>query len=66
MSSIKADSVLSEISGIRKQLHRCPELGFCEYETSKLVADFLLEAGLEVKTGIAHTGVVGILDSGKP
>ncbi|MBL8141841.1 MAG: amidohydrolase, partial [Acidobacteria bacterium] len=50
----------------RRDLHQHPELGNREFRTSKIVADHLAALGLEVKTGIAHTGVVGILRGGKP
>jgi amidohydrolase len=45
----------------RRDIHQNPELGNREFRTSKLVAEHLKSLGLEVKTGIAHTGVVGIL-----
>ena len=45
----------------RRQIHQHPELGFQEWETARLVAGVLQEAGLEVQTGIAGTGVVGLL-----
>jgi amidohydrolase len=52
---------------IRHHLHQNPELGNREFETARLVADYLRELGLdEVRTEIAHTGVVGILRGGKP
>src|SRR5204862_1373245 len=41
------------------------ELGTREFRTSKLIADRLRELGMEVKTPIAHTGVVGLLKGGK-
>lgn len=50
----------------RRQLHENPELGNREFKTSKLVADHLRSLGIEVKEGVAHTGVVGILRGGKP
>jgi amidohydrolase len=50
----------------RRDIHRNPELGNREVRTSKLVADHLKSLGLEVRTGIAHTGVVGILRGGRP
>lgn len=51
---------------IRRTIHMRPELGFEEVETSKLVAHWLEKFGLEVKTGIAKTGVVGLLRGAKP
>jgi amidohydrolase len=46
---------------IRRTLHANPELAFEEYETSKLAASVLQELGIDVKTGVAKTGVVGLL-----
>ncbi len=51
---------------LRRHIHQYPELSNREVETSKLVAEELRGLGLEVKTGIAYTGVVGILKGGKP
>jgi amidohydrolase len=45
----------------RRALHKRPELGFEEHETAALVAARLRELGVEVKTGVAKTGVVGLL-----
>lgn len=45
----------------RRDIHQNPELGNREFRTSKLVAEHLQKLGIEVQTGIAHTGVVGIL-----
>ena len=50
----------------RRQLHQNPELGNREFKTAKLVADHLRSLGIDVKEGVAHTGVVGILKGGKP
>ncbi len=57
---------IAEITEIRHNIHQNPELGNREFKTSKLVADHLTKLGLEVTTGIAHTGVLGILKGGKP
>ena len=51
---------------LRHQIHQHPELSNREFETSKLVAERLRSLGLEVQTGIAHTGVVGTLRGGRP
>jgi len=45
----------------RRDFHQNPELSNREFRTSKVVAEHLRNLGLEVKTGVAHTGVVGIL-----
>lgn len=50
----------------RKDIHQYPELGNREFRTAKLVADHLKQLGIEVKEGVAKTGVVGILKGGKP
>lgn len=50
----------------RRDIHEHPELGNREFRTAKLVADHLESLGLEVQTGVAHTGVVGILRGGRP
>lgn len=49
----------------RRHFHENPELSNREFETSKYIAEFLRGLGLEVKTGIAHTGVVGYLEGGR-
>jgi amidohydrolase len=50
----------------RRDIHQHPELGNREVRTAQLVADHLRRLGLEVRTGVAHTGVVGVLRGGKP
>ena len=60
------DRVTPEIIAVRHHLHQHPELSNREFETAKLVAERLRTLGLEVHTGIAHTGVVGILRGGRP
>jgi len=50
----------------RRHFHKNPELSNREFETAAFIADYLNELGLEVQTGVAKTGVVGILETGKP
>ncbi|WP_420479733.1 amidohydrolase [Brevundimonas sp. FT23028] len=50
----------------RRDLHANPELGFAETRTAGVVADHLRSLGLEVRTGVGRTGVVGILRGGRP
>lgn len=50
----------------RRDIHQHPELGNRETRTAQLVADHLSSLGIEVKTGVAHTGVVGLLRGGRP
>ncbi|MFN8094010.1 MAG: amidohydrolase, partial [Vicinamibacteria bacterium] len=50
----------------RRHLHQHPELGNREVETAKFVADKLRSFGLEPRTGVAKTGVVAVIEGGKP
>jgi len=50
----------------RRHLHQYPELGNREVKTAKYVEDHLRRLGLEVRTGIAKTGVVGLLKGSQP
>src|ERR1700741_4452376 len=56
----------SSVIACRRDIHQHPELGNREFRTSKLVADKLKSLGIEGKTPIPHTGVLGILRGGKP
>lgn len=51
---------------MRRDLHRIPEPENLQKKTSAYVADFLAKEGLEVQTGIAESGVVGLMRSSKP
>jgi amidohydrolase len=57
---------IEDIIKIRRFLHMNPELSNREFETSRLVASQLLSMGLEVKTNVANTGVVGLLRGEMP
>src|ERR1700760_2643314 len=50
----------------RRDIHQNPELSYQETRTAALAAEHLKKLGLEVKTGVGITGVVGILKGGKP
>ena len=58
--------VLPQVTAWRRDLHEHPELGNREVRTAQLVADALKKLGYSVRTGIAHTGVTGVLKGGKP
>ena len=60
-----AKAVEPKVVECRRDIHQHPELGNREFRTSKLVVDRLRQLGIEVKSPIAHTGVVGILRGGK-
>ena len=61
-----ARKVMPSVIETRRDIHAHPELGNREFRTSKLVADRLRQLGIEVRTPVAHTGVVGVLRGGKP
>ncbi|RAK69274.1 amidohydrolase [Phenylobacterium kunshanense] len=50
----------------RRDIHEHPELGNNEVRTAKLVAEHLKKLGIEVRTGVGKTGVVGVLKGGRP
>lgn len=50
----------------RRDLHQHPELSNREFRTAKVLAAHLESLGLKVQTGVAHTGVIGVLKGGKP
>jgi len=50
----------------RRHFHANPELSNREFETAATIAEFLRSLDMEVSTGIAHTGVVGVLRGGRP
>jgi amidohydrolase len=58
--------ILPQVVTWRRDFHQHPELGMQEVRTSKIVADHLRGLGLDVQTGVAGTGVVGILKGGRP
>lgn len=62
----RAAAVEEKVIAWRRDIHQHPELGHQEQRTAQLVADHLRKLGLEVRTGIAGTGVVGILKGGRP
>ena len=59
-------AVLPQIVAWRRDIHQHPELSNREVRTSKIVADELKKLGYTVHTGLAHTGVTGVLVGGKP
>jgi len=60
------DDVGDQVIAWRRDFHANPELSNREFRTAKIVAAQLEGMGFEVKTGIAHTGVVGLLRGGRP
>ncbi|MCW5568794.1 MAG: amidohydrolase, partial [Dokdonella sp.] len=65
-ASTLVDARLARITELRRDFHQHPELSNRETRTASIVAAELKKLGYAVRTGIAHTGVVGILEGGKP
>jgi amidohydrolase len=59
------DAARGDMVAVRRDLHAHPELGFQEVRTSGIVAERLRAAGLAVRTGLATTGVAGVLRGGR-
>jgi amidohydrolase len=59
--SPEVERLTDSVVTLRRTIHQWPELGFQEERTSALIADHLRGLGLEVRTGVAQTGVLGIL-----
>ena len=59
-------SVMPKVIEWRRDFHQHPELGNRETRTAGIVAAQLKSMGIEVHTGVAHTGVVGVLRGGRP
>lgn len=64
--NLAADKIEQKMIAWRRDIHEHPELGNLEIRTAAIVAKHLKFLGMEVKEGVAHTGVVGILKGGKP
>jgi amidohydrolase len=64
--SARAEALESKMIGWRRDIHANPELSNREFRTAALVAEHLQALGLEVRTGIAHTGVAAYLEGGMP
>lgn len=63
----EVERIVPRVTELRHRIHQYPELGNREFETARLVADHLTGLGFEdVRTGVAHTGVVAVLQGGRP
>jgi len=61
----QTDEIFERLVVIRRAFHEYPELAGNEKRTSKIISNYLLNLGLEVKTGVAGNGVIGILKGNK-
>jgi amidohydrolase len=64
--SSRISAVMPKVIAWRRDIHQHPELSNREVRTARIVADHLRALGLEVRTGVARTGVVGVLRGGRP
>jgi len=62
----EAKKIEPQLISWRRYFHEHPELGNLEFKTADTIAKYLRSLGLEVKTGVAKTGVVAILRGAKP
>src|SRR5690606_1706206 len=61
-----AENIEKQVIEWRRDFHQNPELSNREFETAKKIADHLTNLGIEIQTGVAKTGVVGILKGNNP
>src|SRR5215471_20740934 len=64
--SAAALAIEDKVIAWRRDIHQNPELSYQEKRTAALAAEHLKKLGIEVRTGVGLTGVVGILKGGKP
>lgn len=64
--SAQIEAVMPQVIEWRRDFHEYPELGNREFRSAGIIAEHLEALGMEVQTGVAHTGVVGILRGGQP
>ncbi|MDY7078733.1 MAG: amidohydrolase [Chloroflexota bacterium] len=62
----EAEALRERLVAWRRDFHAHPELGFHEYRSAGIIADELHKLGYQVQTGVAHTGVVGLLAGEQP
>ncbi len=63
---VQAAAIEPKVIAWRRHFHQYPELSNSETKTAAFVADHLRQLGIEVQTGVAKTGVVGLLKTGVP
>ena len=64
--ALALDGLHDEMVATRRDLHRHPELGFQEVRTAGIVVDRLTRSGLRVRSGVAETGVLALVQGGLP
>ena len=66
MTPLSGNELQEKLVRIRRDIHQQPELKYTETRTAGLIADHLRSLGLQVQTGVGKTGVVGLLETGRP
>jgi amidohydrolase len=61
-----AEAMRDQLVAWRRDFHAHPELAFEERRTAGIVAEHLEELGYRVRTGVAETGVIGVLEGARP
>lgn len=64
--SEQASKIEPKVIEWRHHFHQYPELSNREFKTAEYIANYMNKLGFDVQTGVAKTGVVAVLDSGKP
>jgi amidohydrolase len=62
----RAEAYFPEVQAIRHHIHAHPELSFREYETASFIAQKLSDWGIKHQTGVAGTGILGIIEGRNP
>lgn len=65
-AELSAEALGEQLTGIRRHLHRHPELSNEEYETTQYIASQLTQAGIKILDYGLATGVIAEIGSGKP
>ncbi|MBR6729030.1 MAG: amidohydrolase, partial [Clostridia bacterium] len=65
MNEIKqlVSDIFEEVVALRRHLHENPELSFCEHKTAEFICSYLQKLGIPYKSGIAGTGIVGLIEA---
>jgi hippurate hydrolase len=61
-----SDEVFDDVVQLRRRIHKNPELAFEEHDTAALVRNTLEPLNLDLRTGIAETGLIATLEGGRP
>ncbi len=61
-----ADEIEPKVIEWRRHFHQYPELSNREFKTMEYIAKYMRTLDVTVETGMAHTGVIAVLDTGKP